>query len=35
MPQDTLETSCQRDVEELQELIRVAQKTAVTPQVPR
>ena len=32
---DTLETSCQCDVEEFQELIKVAQKTVVTPQVPR
>ena len=32
---DTLETSCQCDDEEFQELITVAQKTVVTPQVPR
>ena len=33
--QDTLETSCQCDVEEFQEAIKVAQKTVVIPQVPR
>ena len=32
---DTLETSCRCDVEEFQEEINVAQKTAVTPQVQR
>ena len=32
---DTLETSCQYDVEELQEEVKVAQKTVVTRQVPR
>ena len=32
---DTLETSCQCDDEEFQELITVAQKTVATPQVPR
>ena len=33
--EDTLETSCQCDVEEFQELIKVAQKTVATPQVQR
>ena len=32
---DTLETSGQCDDEEFQELIKVSQKTVVTPQVPR
>ena len=32
---DTLETSCRCDVAEFQELVKVAQKTVVTPQVPR
>ena len=32
---DTLETSCQCDDEEFQELIKVAQKTVVTPQRSR
>ena len=33
--EDTLQTSCQGDVEEFQELIKVAQKTVVTTQVQR
>ena len=32
---DTLETSCQCDDEEFQEMIKVTQKTAVAPQVQR
>ena len=32
---DTLETSCQCDVEEFQEEIKVAQKTDVTPQLQK
>ena len=32
---DTLETSCQCDDEEFQEVIKVGQKTVAIPQVPR